>query len=469
MVKNKKVYFSLELGCLTVMCLLLIGVFHKQVWLYISTSFSTLQEKSSHPELNVQMISDLGNIMGVYFRPDGERILSRGEWRYDKPTTHEFSDYQLYDKQGKLIADLGEAEWGYITSNGVVLVAMSGSKPNEKLGISVASWKLSFWSWVGELIKEDEGGCSKFPNLIFNSDSSKFVTFRNGGYGCGAKEEYLWSSDGKKIAALSLPNGENIDGVSFSHDGKIITTWARTATFLWDENGNLLSTLSLPDDVHVDTIISFSPNGEQLAISDFDHSDIWTISGQLIISLKDVQVLTYSPDNHYLIGKQYVNGSDDVILFDVQNDFKPKNLITYDKLYGIHFNTEGQRFITFGCTDGLGWESGFFCYGGQATLWDKDGNLITDLRGLAEVTQANFIPGNEKIMIAGCDGIVEYSRSFPIYSCLSQSLRLQDYHGNTMAILRDEIGDFWISPDGETFVTTTARYRGNAKLWRFAP
>ncbi len=203
---------------------------------------------------------------------------------------------------------------------------------------------------------------------------------------------------------------------------------------------------------------------------EFNHSEIWTVDGQLITILKDIQILTYSPDGHFLVGKQYINDYDEeIILFDIQNNFEPKPLITYNKLYNIRFDADGARFITFGCTDGQSWESGFFCYGGTATIWDKDGNFVAELNGLDEVTEAGFMPNSDNTITAGCDGIVEYSRAIPNYDCLSSSLRLHDKDGATIAILRDEIRDFWISPDGNSFVTTSHRYFGKAKLWKLLP
>ncbi len=222
MLKNKRIYLFAGLGFITVICLCILGMFRKPLWSYFSTAFSTSREISSHPELQVQMIADLGSVqgVGVFFSPDGNRILIGEEWRYDSTTTESFSHYKLYDQQGNQIADLGEAKWGYLTSNGIILVAMSGITPIEDLGISAASWKLSFWSLDGKFIKDENGCCGSFPELIFDPARSKFVTFRGYyGLGVGKQEEYLWSSDGQKLATLSLPNGEGIEGASFSPDG----------------------------------------------------------------------------------------------------------------------------------------------------------------------------------------------------------------------------------------------------------
>ena len=367
---------------------------------------------------------------------------------------------------------MGEAKWGYLTPNGIVLVTMSGSTPIENWGISVASWQLSYWSLDGDFIKNEKGCCGTFPELIFDSSYSKFVTFRGYyGIGVGDQEEYLWSSNGEKIATLSLPNGEGIEGISISPDGKVIAISSETATWLWDENGKLLHTLSIPDDQHSNAEIYFTPNGKQLAISDeFNHTEIWTVDGRPVTILEDVHTLAYTSDDHYLIGKKYGDEyEDEIIMFDIQNNYAPKSLITYDRLYGIQFDTENRRFITFGCTNGQSWESGFFCGGGTATLWDEDGNLIAELKGLAEVTKADFLPNSNQVMIAGCDGIIDKSIIFPSYDCLSSSLRVHDKDGNTIAILRDEIRDFWISPDGKFLVTTTQQHFGEAKVWKLSP
>jgi WD40 repeat protein len=449
-------------------------MFRKPLWSNISTNYSTFKEVASHPELRVQMVADLGNVqgVGVFFSPDGNRILIGEEWRYDEATTESFSHYKLYDKQGNLIADLGEAKWGYLTSDGVVLVAMSGSTPLENLGISAASWKLSFWSLDGKFVKDENGCCGTFPELIFDPTHSKFVTFRGYyGLGVGKQEEYLWSSNGQQIAVLSLPNGEAIEGASFSSDGKLIAVSAEASTWLLDETGYPLHMLSIPDDQHSNAEIYFSPDGKHLAVSDdFNHTEIWTIDGQLITTLGDVQAFAYSLDGHYLIGEKHVNDDDDeILLFDIQNNFTPKSIITYKRLYGIHFDSNGERIVTFGCTDGQWWESGFFCRGGTATVWDKDGNPITELKGLAEVTEAGFLPNSDSTIVAGCNGIIDNTFIFPSYDCLSRSLRLHDKKGNTTAILREEIGDFWISPDGKSFITTSQRYSGKAKLWSLLP
>lgn len=413
----------------------------------------------------IQPIAEFGRVYGpgVYFSPDGKRILV-GEEKLEDPSTDRYPHYKLYDGQGVLIADLGAVKWGYMTSTGVVGVAVDSFPILCNCTFSPESWKLRFWSLDGKLIKEEKGSGGSFPRLAFNPARSKFVTLR------GYNEEYLWSSDGQKIATLSLPNGEDIDQASFSPDGTRIALSARTATWLVDENGTVLRRLALLDDPHASAEIFFHPQGKQLTVADYDHSEVWTIDGQFLTTLEDVEILAYHPNGRYLIGRQgFENQQDGIFLFDIQHDFAPRLLATYDSLYGFHFDEGGKHLITLGCTNGQWWESGFFCYGGSATLWDEDGNFIAELKGLAEVMEAKFLPNRDRTITAGCDGIIEYSRIIPTSQCLSKSLRLQDENGHTIAILHQEIENFWISPDGSLLITASQKYDGQAKLWKLLP
>jgi WD40 repeat protein len=434
----------------------------------MTTRASTSEEVASHRELQVQMVADLGEFYDgqVFFSPDGNHILKGQFSRFDPERMEYIYVYQLYDTQGNLIADWGEAKRGYVTAEGIVLVT-GGSTPNE-WAISTAPWKLSFWSFDGKLIKDEQGCCGTFPELIFDPSHRKFVTFRGyHPYSKGETEEYLWSSSGQQIAVLSLPNGEGIEGVSFSSDGKLIAVAAKNTTGLLDKSGNVLHMLSIRGHrQHSHAEVYFSPDGQYLAVSDGEkHTDIWTVDGQRITTL-EIQTVAFSPDSQYLIGQTYINDHyDEILLFDIQNNFAPTSLIVYYEFYGVDFDSNGERFVTFGCMDAPLRE----CLGGTATLWNKNGSLPIELKGLAEITDAGFFPNSDNTISAGCDGIVNYSLIIPSPECLSYSLRLHDKDGNTTAILRDEIGYFWISPDGETFLTTSSQYYGNAKLWRLLP
>jgi hypothetical protein len=475
--KNKKSWGA-WIGIIVV-CLCIFGVFGKLLWSWTFIPIFTALEKAFYPELNVQMVSNLGKVNEGYFRADGERILIRGEWQYDQAAIQEFSRYRLYDKQGNLIADLGEATAGYSTSNNVVLVALNKSPEGFK-----SSWKLSFWSWDGKLIQDSGAFFGTPPILIFNPDFSKFITFRN--YDswppATSRQEYLWTADGQEIATLSALDGQKIEGISFSPDGKIISAYGLNTVRRWDENGNLLETFSIPVSDHLLPEIHFSPDGKQWAVSDESdhHSEIWTGDWQLVHTLKDTQVLTYSPDGRYLIGNQPVFDGYNfhITLFDTQNNFAPKKIATYNTLADLRFAPDGQHFITFGCTDGWAFEVGvFYCDGGKASLWDKDGNFVADLKGHAKVTQVAFVPNSDKIITAGCDGYVRQLELVRTPHCLSSSLRLHDTSGATIAILRDDIGDFWISPDGKSLITAdgkplitnTHQSGDNGKIWRFGP
>ncbi|HLF00916.1 MAG TPA: hypothetical protein VI547_02995, partial [Anaerolineales bacterium] len=107
------IFFIGSTGCMTMLCLCVLAIIARPLQSYMLTLLSILAERSAYPKLNAEKLVDLGSVTGVAFSPDGERILVRGEWRYDEETTEELAHFTLYDKQGNLIVDLGEAEWGY--------------------------------------------------------------------------------------------------------------------------------------------------------------------------------------------------------------------------------------------------------------------------------------------------------------------------------------------------------------------
>jgi len=201
------------------------------------------------------------------------------------------------------------------------------------------------------------------------------------------------------------------------------------------ENRNESST---PDKViHVSWLWTpkayFSPDESEIALSAVRETSIWTTDGVLRLTLDGWEAFGYSPDGRYLLAA----GKDGLALFDRQQEWRPKLLAHYAQLRGFFYSPDQQYLLTFGCTDGRDWESGFFCFHGGAALWDATGQNLADFTGQDEVIFAGFTKDMQHVVTQGCDRLWTLSRDFPLQKCLGVSTRYYDLQGNLEGIYLD--------------------------------
>ena len=471
---KKKILLGLLL--ITILCVL--GIFRTPILTYFNGMYTIWKDQSTYPVLQAKIVP-LGKVNenAIEFSPDGSSILIGEQMTDEAGNIFLFSNFKLVNAQGEFIANLGPAKWGYFIPDGILLVAPYRQDIDANMTMLTTPWKFFYYAQDGTFIKETAGAMGVYPQLIFNHDQSKFVTFHGYEGGQTAEVERIYSIDGTELASFSLMCNEEINQIQFSADGKKLSMTSYFGVYQFDTAGNLLQEVVVPQiNIPIPRIfdslgnsatedgILFSPDLSQFVISDeFDQAEIYTMEGNLIKSLESVVAITYTPDGRYLIGRKFGSHySDEIYVYDTENDFSARLITVYDDLYELEVDSTTGRLLIYGCTDQITWESGTFCYGGNASLWNMDGTLIEEMNDLHEVYNAIIVPNSELVFTSGCVAIHELSRIFPTFNCMRESGRMHNLKDQTVYSLDGTFSEIIASPDGNGIVTIN--HDGEAEL-----
>ncbi len=436
-------------------------------------------------------LTDHQDVVGsVSFSPNGEYFVTCGLWRD--------SSARLYDKQGQAIATLGmdtaSSKKQHSWECGITCAAFSPD--SQWLVTTSRDFTAKIWDIQGKLIKILEAHRGDVNQVVFSRDGSLFVTASSD------KTAIIWDRQGNKRKVLR--HQDAIQSVAFSPDGQFIVTGsADSRAKLWDLQGNLL----LNFEGHESGInsVQFSPDGQSLLTASVDRTaKIWNIQSHInspsfchednVISAK------FTPDGRKILTASY---DMTVKLWDAQTHQLLKTYTGFGpdyygnkRIYSLDISPDGKRFVTTGtdytirifeietgeiinawtgehdqnCTAD-GWcgatnarysHDGNYIitcdFGGQATVWDRDGNWVKNLNE-SDPTKFHQLQINSLDMSRNNQYIATASHD--------KTVRLWNFEtGQLIKILsghKKAVNCVKFAPDSQTLLTTSADQ--TAKIW----
>jgi hypothetical protein len=249
----------------------------------------------------------------------------------------------------------------------------------------------------------------------------------------GVIKRLTWTNEDNARLKANHPEESSLeefrDGF-FSPSGNILITQLQNEAHIRDRKGNLVSKAVIRLDSPA-LKIYFRPDEKEMAIYEYGKTSIWMSDGFPVKKLEGWEAYGYSQDGRYLLA----NSEKNFALLDSQNKWTPKILRKYDEVRGISYSDDHRYLLTYGCVDGIWWESGFFCFRGEATLWDQEGNKVVDFSSQDEVNSADFTRDMKHVITQGCDRLWTPLRSLPFYQkCLGVSARYYDFQGKIEGI-----------------------------------
>ncbi|GAA6620366.1 CHAT domain-containing protein [Scytonema sp. NUACC26] len=290
--------------------------------------------------------------------------------------------------------------------------------------------------------------------LLWNVDREKPIILKENG---NSVNSVSFSPNGKIIATASDNdhivrllnlNGQEIQNLSahkdkiydiiFSPDGNTIATasWDKTAK-LWNLDGTWRATLT----GHTDRVfdVSFSPDGNTIATASWDRTvKLWNRDGTLRITIKHgdrVNNVSFSPQGNII-----ASGSTDntVKLWKIDNNQLP--IQAHSKaVRSVSFNPKFDMIATAS-------------EDGTTKLWKQNGHPLKTLKHSFGVNGVSFSPDGKIIATASAD------RTTQLWNTEGKQIATLKGHG-------DEVFFASFSPNGKTIATASADK--TAKLWNW--
>ena len=289
------------------------------------------------------------------------------------------------------------------------------------------------------------------PDVTFNPDGTRLASINDDG------TAMLWDAlSGEQLITMvnkdSYPSTGVPRSVAFSPDGKTLVTSDATQVILWEAtSGERLFTLA-GQSIGTTTgynlgagQISFSPDGERLAVANMDGaSKVWDLATQTEVlsftsGAQPAKAIAYSPDGNLL-----ATGGDEGIvkIWDADSGEELLAMSLGGIIHSVAFSPEGNR-LTAASEDG------------SAKIWDsKTGQELLSLPRLSGMYDIAYL-SDGNLVTAGQDGTTRVWDSTS-----GQQLLVLAGHSSTVIGVAG-------SPDGKRIATSG--YDGTLKIWDATP
>jgi WD40 repeat protein len=193
---------------------------------------------------------------------------------------------ELWSLSGKQLAQL-KGHQGDVLS-------VKLSPDGQHLATRAEDGTAKLWDMSGRQLAELKGQ-GKINDVSFSPDGQMIATAGENG------TLRLWDVSGKQLAEWRVAEGK-VNHVSFSPDGQRLITDGVTDTLrIWDLSGRKLTELRANSNSFGFAEVSFTPDGQRIAILSGSTAQIWNLSGGQIAQYNNP--LGFSPDGKYVATK----------------------------------------------------------------------------------------------------------------------------------------------------------------------
>ena len=354
---------------------------------------------------------------------------------------------------GTWIYDAETLQVLYLLTGHIGQIVSSGFSPDgSTVAIGLDNGVVELWDVATGTLHSTLEGPGRTNGVFFSPDGSTLVTMAVSILGVLGNVEdrvHLWDVNTGTLRSVlehTTDGHTDVEGVSFSLDGQTLATWGQDGDeiFLWDvATGTRRNTLK--ETRHRGKIVSFSPDGQILAIGGVTDVFLWdvatgTFRNTLMGDNHGVNSVSFSPDGQILATEHW---GGEVFLWDVATGTLRNTLAGHGFGFNfVHFSPDGSTLATRG---GDGAYTVF--------LWDvATGTLRNTLIGHNSVIQnVSFSPDGQILAAGGADGRVV------LWDVATGSRR------NTFTAHSDYVYRILFSPDGATLATLSDR---TVKWWR---
>ena len=199
----------------------------------------------------------------------------------------------------------------------------------------------------------------------------------------------LWSLESRKFQTSNRNDVNEVNEVSFSPNGQIVSSVNNSEVKLWERDGTLKATL--PEN---NSDISFNADSQKLvSASQLNTLQLWQQGGTFLNSYQGKLIDgSFSPDGRTIAVVRNNNtvelSSSDGKLIKILSGHK-------DKVYQISFSPNGEIIATASEDKTI-------------KLWRRDGTLITSLNRLKKVSNISFSPDEKTIVTASEDKTIKF-------------------------------------------------------------